>query len=169
MGFMTSDQQLILIGRPDAMCLEALKRGLVRVDVGAGRAWLQRFAGKEAGTKNGKGYIVFTLHVDGQRAQIKMHRLIWLAAHGCIPDGLMPDHRNRIKSDNRIANLLLVDAKGNSENRRSYVGESNPAARLTRDRAIEIRFATGSYAAKALRFGVSKSLVAQISRGELWP
>lgn len=159
-----------MISRPDAMCLEALRRGLIRVDTEAGRAWSVRFHGKELVCQNSGGYTVFTLHLDGERAQIKLHRLIWLAANGPILPGFLPDHRNRIKHDNRLENLRLVDSSGNSRNRRSYSGVDNPAARITPETVTKIRAAhpRKSYNRIARDYGVSKSLVAQIVRGELW-
>ncbi|GAA3765626.1 HNH endonuclease signature motif containing protein [Micromonospora maritima] len=48
------------------------------------------------------------------------HRVIWIAAHGLIPDGLQVNHINRRRWDNRIANLELVTPKGNSRHWRGY-------------------------------------------------
>ncbi len=79
------------ISGPDAMCLAAIKRGMLCVDVESGKAWSVRFANNEVGCTNAGGYRVFTLHLDGKRAQVKIHRLIWLAAQGAIPDGLVID------------------------------------------------------------------------------
>ena len=45
------------------------------------------------------------------------HVLIWEFVHGTIPDGMVIDHKNGNKKDNRINNLRLVTHKQNSENR----------------------------------------------------
>jgi hypothetical protein len=45
----------------------------------------------------------------------KAHRLAWLYVNGQWPEGFI-DHINGIKSDNRIANLRIVFADGNSQN-----------------------------------------------------
>lgn len=46
-----------------------------------------------------------------------VHRLIWLFHHGEWPDGQI-DHINGDPHDNRIENLRVVTAAGNSRNRR---------------------------------------------------
>jgi len=52
--------------------------------------------------KNNKSYLV--------------HRLVWEVVCGKIPNGLMIDHINRIRNDNRIENLRLVTRAGNAHN-----------------------------------------------------
>jgi len=42
-----------------------------------------------------------------------IHRIIWESVHGPIPAGLQIDHRNGVRSDNRIANLRLVTPQEN--------------------------------------------------------
>ena len=153
------------------MCLAAIKENLIKVDAEHGIAYAKRFANRPMGCFNRKGYRVATLHYNGKRTQIKIHRLIWIAINGLIPEGYMIDHINGNKADNRISNLRLADALLNSQNRRSYRNENNPAARITKNIADAIRLLhqeVKSYRKVADRFGVSRSLVAQIVRGELW-
>lgn len=52
---------------------------------------------------------------DGQNKYA--HRLIWEHVNGPIPDHLMIDHINGIRSDNRIENLRLVNFSQNHQNR----------------------------------------------------
>lgn len=47
-----------------------------------------------------------------------VHRLVWFMHNGPIPEGLMEDHINLDKTDNRIENLRLVDTSGNAQNAR---------------------------------------------------
>jgi HNH endonuclease/NUMOD4 motif len=118
-----------------------------------------------------RGYAVITIHSDGNRRQWKVHQLIWLAFRRPMPDGFVIDHINRNKTDNRIENLRAANPNLNSQNRRSYKGEGNPAARINAGVAAAIRaFHTTikSYSKTAARYGVSRSLVAQIVRKELW-
>ena len=43
-----------------------------------------------------------------------IHRLVYEAFNGSIPEGLQVNHINEIKSDNRLSNLNLMTAKENS-------------------------------------------------------
>src|SRR6266436_4809896 len=121
------------------MCLEAIKRGYVTVDSKAGIVYANRYGGKKMGCLNLKGYQVATLHVDGDRKQVKLHRLIWISVHGLPPAGMLIDHRNRIKSNNAISNLLPAGPVENSANRRRYIGAANPSAKITQQVANAIR------------------------------
>ena len=46
------------------------------------------------------------------------HRLIWFMFNGSIPDGLMIDHIDLDKSNNRLDNLRLITKSGNAQNSR---------------------------------------------------
>lgn len=46
------------------------------------------------------------------------HRLVWVMHNGDIPEGMMVDHINLNREDNRIENLRLVDKSGNAQNAR---------------------------------------------------
>jgi HNH endonuclease len=156
----------------DAFALRLLADGAIWADAEAGLVFGVRWSSTHVrGCLNPAGYVVFTAHGYGERKQLKAHRVVWLAAGFDIPPGLMIDHINRNKYDNRIANLRLADARLNSSNRRCYKGEDNPAAKLTADYASSLRNRyreLRSYRLTANEFGVSRSLVAKIVRGELW-
>jgi hypothetical protein len=151
---------------------EALKAGVIAADPDTGAIFGPRFRpGVSRGCLGADGYLVSTLHFAGTRKQIKNHQVVWIAAHGPIPAGFVPDHINRDKTDNRLANLRLVTPLENSRNRRTYRGEENPAARITRDVADEIRKRRRdglTFKQLAGEFSVSKSLAFAIVRGALW-
>jgi hypothetical protein len=77
-------------------------------------------AGSVAGSKDTHGYVQILVHKHPHRA----HRLAWLYMTGDWPKDSI-DHRNRIRSDNRWANLRDVTPAINAENTsvaRSRVG-----------------------------------------------
>ena len=155
----------------DEICLEVYRSGFVSVDFVMGRIHLVRYGNREAGCLNCRGYRVMTLHFNGIRRQVKCHRLIWVAANGIPPKGEVIDHINRIKSDNRLSNLRSVSECRNANNRRSYNGEDNPSAVVNYLVASHIRLdyeVQKSYKKLAEKYGVSKTTIANIIRGETW-
>jgi hypothetical protein len=68
-------------------------------------------AGATPGRINTNGYR--DISVDGRRYMA--HRLAWLYIYGLFPESEI-DHINRIKDDNRIANLRIATHKQNAEN-----------------------------------------------------
>lgn len=64
--------------------------------------------GKEIGSVNANGYVATSYSL--------IHRLIWEAFNGEIPEGYEIDHINTIRNDNRLENLRLVTPKENRNN-----------------------------------------------------
>jgi hypothetical protein len=71
-------------------------------------------AGDEAGYLNSEGYVC--IKINGKK--YLAHRIIWTLHYGEIPYGLIIDHANGQKSNNRIENLRLVTYSENSRNRK---------------------------------------------------
>ena len=68
-------------------------------------------AGDIAGNTNKFGYVT----IGVKKKVYKAHRLAWFHAHNVWPNGLI-DHINGRKDDNRLCNLRVVAADGNSQN-----------------------------------------------------
>lgn len=68
-------------------------------------------AGARAGSTNWDGYR--RIKVNGHL--YAEHRLVWLAEHGEFPTQEI-DHIDRVRGNNQIANLRLVNRKTNMEN-----------------------------------------------------
>lgn len=65
-------------------------------------------------TKN--GYYIVDLYKDGKRKKFLLHRLVYEAFNGKIPDGLVIDHCDGVKTTNNLSNLRCVTPKENNWN-----------------------------------------------------
>lgn len=63
--------------------------------------------------KTGGGYLQVGLWKDGKGKLYKVHRLVWEAFNGPIPEGMQVNHINEDKTDNRLENLNLMTPKEN--------------------------------------------------------
>lgn len=62
---------------------------------------------------NHKGYYRIQLCKQSIVKAYQVHRLVWSAFNGPIPEGLQVNHINEVKTDNRLENLNLMTAKEN--------------------------------------------------------
>lgn len=76
--------------------------------------------GRQVGTLTKKGYL--RCMVKGHR--IMLHRLAWILYYGEEPKSLL-DHKNRIRTDNRIENLRLASTFENTRNAKLRVDNSS--------------------------------------------
>lgn len=96
---------------------QARLKELLHYDPETGRfRWLVKFSrqqpGGTAGTRDAHGYLLIRV----ERRLYKAHRLAWLYVYGSWPaKGI--DHINRVRDDNRIANLREACQSLNSMNR----------------------------------------------------
>ena len=67
-------------------------------------------------TKTPKGYECICLFRDGKHRNFRVHRLVWEAFNGKIPEGYEIDHINTVRDDNRLDNLRVVTPKENRNN-----------------------------------------------------
>lgn len=135
-----------------------------------------RWVGKRLGRVGSHGYLVTTLN---GRAFL-LHRVVWEACVGTIPAGLVINHKNGKKTDNRLSNLEVVTSSANNvhalENglRRSgrTFGPRNPNYKVTPGMHAEIlrRLASGETGASiAANLGLSQKTISRVKRGERCP
>lgn len=95
----------------------------------------------------------------GRRARV--HHLVALAFLGSPPRGMVCDHINENKLDNRLTNLRWLPLADNS--RRSLAGRARDVGRKLSDEDVEaIRCAPGSQRELAKAYGVNQSTVSRI-------
>ncbi|AUT00354.1 hypothetical protein CLI64_08120 [Nostoc sp. CENA543] len=68
-----------------------------------------------------RGYLKVTLYNKHHSKQWKVHQLVLLAFVGERPKQLVTDHINRVKTDNRLANLRYVSRSENARNTDRYL------------------------------------------------
>lgn len=96
-------------------------------------------AGDVAGGKTKEGYF----RVRNKKRKHLVHRVIWEMFYGEVPKGLVVDHINRDRSDNKISNLRLLNYEESAHNCRkkssntsgltgvAYEGGEHPRWRAT--------------------------------------
>ena len=68
--------------------------------------------GRPLTAHNPQGYVMVT---RASKYVASVHRVIWEAVNGPIPEGMQINHINGIKWDNRLANLELVTQSENTK------------------------------------------------------
>jgi site-specific DNA-cytosine methylase len=110
---------------------------------------------------NCNGYRVHNISFGGVKKQCRAHQIVWIYANGIYDkENLMIDHIDRNRSNNKLSNLRLVDAKGNMENKTPYEGK------LTQEQKDEmyLLYTQGDHSMRELAedYGMSKSRVQQL-------
>ena len=89
---------------------------------------------------NGNGYYNVGLCKNSVRKFYQVHRLVYEAFNGQIPEGLQVNHINEIKTDNRLENLNLMTPKENcnygSRNERRAKKQSKVVLQFTLDNIL---------------------------------
>jgi hypothetical protein len=89
-----------------------------------GNVWTtKKFKGRDGLTKltlskKKTGYLYANIYwgkANNERSSLRVNRIVYQTFVSCIPDGYIVDHRNDIKSDNRLENLQLLTPKENTE------------------------------------------------------
>jgi hypothetical protein len=125
--------------------------------------------GKPVGRVGNRGYV----EVSHGRSSYRAHRMIWQHVHGPIAAGMEINHKNGIKTDNRLANLELVTKSENALHASetgltNYAGERNGRAKLDDIAVRVIRTSKHKTRVLAAAFGVSVSTINRVRAGRVW-
>lgn len=116
------------------------------------------------------GYPMLATHIGSERKKRTVHRMMMEAFHGASE--LSVNHKNGIRSDNRIENLEYCTQKENCRHAVDVLGkglgETHSQAKLTEEDVAGIRAACGTLREIALRFGISISHTSSVRRGVFW-
>lgn len=96
---------------------------------------------KELSMEITAGYYRVVLYKNGKRKKVFVHRLVVITFIGPIPRGMVVNHINENRSDNRVSNLEIVTYKQNNNhgtrnerisktNKISLIGNTNRAKKL---------------------------------------
>lgn len=72
--------------------------------------------GRPCDTAIQRGYRKVSIACKPKNLQARAHRVVWFLHNGVVPEGMLVDHINGDRSDNRIENLRLVNHTDNSQN-----------------------------------------------------
>lgn len=132
---------------------------------------------------DGSGYLRTMLKSDSGRVHtVKIHRLVLISFIGDPLPGQECNHKNGIRTDNRLINLEWISHAENIKHsfiigRSNNQGENNPAATITENEVREIRL-NYQYGKKrkcgitkqqiADQYGVSFHVIKRIVSGKTW-
>jgi hypothetical protein len=116
------------------------------------------------------------MQVNLRRKTYRVHNLVLRAFVGPCPPGMQACHfPDKDTKNNSLRNLRWDTPKGNQADKvvhgTANIGEANPAAKLTRQQAREIRCRATSgerHNALAKEYGVSRSNIALIATRRTW-
>lgn len=119
-------------------------------------------------SKHTTGYLVVSLSKNGVRKKHKIHRLILLTFVGVCPNGKEVNHKNGIRTDNRLKNLEYVTRLENIRHQFHVLGNyplDRTWTKIADSIILEIRrlYADGlSQNSIAKKFGLGRTTVAKI-------
>lgn len=160
-----------------------INEGNIVVDIEYGKVFATRGSG---GIKLDKpreltgtilnGYRVVSIRNGETKMQCRVHRIVWIAEHGVIPDGYVIDHINNDKQDNRRCNLQLLTAAENSTKARAdglyKIHGDSGSAKISDEVHDFVQYVYGNTDLSIRQlseiFGISRSRVHQIIHDEPW-
>jgi hypothetical protein len=99
----------------DQMIIDLITAGRLRVAANTGFVYAPKSnsPNKACGSITKKGYLRICMNINGRQCHFMAHRVVWVSVNGLVPDKYEIDHKNAIKTDNRIENLEAVTGAEN--------------------------------------------------------
>lgn len=128
--------------------------------------------------RQGDEYRVMGIKTPYGWRNVYSHRVIWQVFNGDIQAGMQVNHKNGIKTDNRLENLELVTASENQKHayrvlgrKNNNIGEANNLSKLKEYQVMEIfnRVKSGEKQGLIAKdFNVTRALICQIGKKKIW-
>lgn len=83
-------------------------------------AIIRKRTNKEVTSKDVDGYIVVADMEHGCNDRMRGARLVWVMHYGDIPEGMVVDHKDRNRTNNRLENLRLATNRDNTANAKRH-------------------------------------------------
>lgn len=97
--------------------IDPAQGSIIKAGIGQRRQRREMGYVKPGSHADGGGYVIVSVPVGHrQYRKVRAHHLVWIWAHGAMPDGEI-DHINGNRADNRIANLRLATVVQNRTNK----------------------------------------------------
>lgn len=119
------------------------------------------------------GYQEFCARKDGVKKYIKVHRAVYEAFVGPIPEGHVINHRNNVKTNNHPTNLETMTVGENNRHAKEWRDKHNLKKRkpLTKDEVLTIRWELETGACRreiAKRWGLVPARIYDIEYGKVY-
>jgi hypothetical protein len=142
-----------------------------------GRLKSSNLAGRIVTPCISRGYPKVDLAMNGKKRPFTVHRLVMAAFVGVRPAGFQINHKNGIKTDNRLENLEYCSTAANRQHaydtglQPKRKGEKHPLAKLTAELVMEIRRRRSNGERPkdlAREMGIHQSNICHIVSGRIW-